>query len=55
MQKYQDVYFINLPNVTGKDHQTSADGTHPSDLGYYRWVRNIQPEILKILAKYGIK
>jgi lysophospholipase L1-like esterase len=55
MQKYQDIYFINLPNVTGTDHQTSADGTHPSDLGYYRWVQNIQPEILKILAKYGIK
>jgi lysophospholipase L1-like esterase len=55
MKQYKDVYFINLPNVTGTDHQTSVDGTHPSDLGYYRWVQNIQPEILKILAKYGIK
>jgi lysophospholipase L1-like esterase len=55
MEKYQDVYFINVPNLTGTDHQTSTDGTHPSDLGYYRWVQNIQPKILKILAKYGIK
>jgi hypothetical protein len=54
VRKYQDVYFINLPNVTGTDHLTSADGTHPSDLGYYRWAQAIQPEILKILAKYGI-
>jgi lysophospholipase L1-like esterase len=55
MKQYKDVYFINVPNLTGTDHQTSVDGTHPSDLGYYRWVQNIQPEILKILAKYGIK
>jgi hypothetical protein len=55
MAKYQHVYFVDVPNLTGTDHQTSADGTHPSDLGYFRWAQAIQPEILRILATYGIQ
>jgi hypothetical protein len=55
MTEFNDVYFINLPNLTGTDHITSADGVHPSDLGYYRWAQRIQPSIVKILKKYGIK
>ena len=34
---------------------TSADGTHPSDLGYWRWAQNLQPELLKVLRKCGIR
>ena len=34
---------------------TSADGTHPSDLGYWRWAQNLQPELLKVLKKHGIR
>lgn len=53
--QFEDVYFIDHPALTGEDHVTSADGTHPSDLGYWRWAQNLQPELMKILRRYGIR
>lgn len=55
MKEFDHVYFIDKANLTGTDHVTSADGTHPSDLGYWRWARNLQPELLKVLRKCGIR
>ncbi len=52
---YNDVYFINIENTTGTDHETSADGTHPSSWGYKRVADAIQPALVEILAKYGIR
>ncbi len=54
VKKYDDVYFIQT-NATDELHSTSADGTHPSDYGYYLWAKSIEKPILKILKKYGIK
>ncbi len=54
VKKYDDVYFIRT-NATDKLHSTSADGTHPSDYGYYLWAKSIKKPILKILRKYGIR
>lgn len=55
MAQFDHVYFIDKANLTGTDHVTSADGTHPSDLGYWRWAQNLQPELLKVLRKCGIR
>lgn len=55
MEEFDNVYFIDKANLTGTDHVTSADGTHPSDLGYWRWAQNLQPELLKVLRKCGIR
>lgn len=55
MAEFDHVYFIDKANLTGTDHVTSADGTHPSDLGYWRWAQNLQPELLKVLRKCGIR
>jgi hypothetical protein len=55
MKTDKNIYFIHPKNMTGDDHITSTDGIHPSSLGYYRWAMAIQPLILKILHKYGIK
>lgn len=55
MKQFDNVYFIDAKNLTGTDHVTSADGTHPSDLGYWRWAQNLQPELLKVLRKCGIR
>lgn len=52
---YGDIYFVDEPNLTGTDHITSLDGTHPDDLGYWRWANAIQPRIVRILKKYGIR
>lgn len=54
-KSYDDVYFIDVENQTGTDHETSADGIHPTSWGYKRWADAIQKPLLKILKKYGIK
>lgn len=55
IRRFDNVYFIDKADLTGTDHITSADGTHPSDLGYWRWAQNLQPELLKVLAACGIR
>jgi lysophospholipase L1-like esterase len=55
MAKDKNIYFIDIKDMTGNDHLTSTDGIHPSALGYYRWAEHLQPALLKILSKYGIK
>lgn len=55
MKRFDNVYFIDKADLTGTDHVTSADGTHPSDLGYWRWAQNLQPELLKVFKKCGIR
>ncbi len=52
-KQYKDVYFLNVDNVLGKDG--TIDNSHPTDLGFYRFVQAYQPKIAKILKKYGIK
>ena len=53
-KKYKDVYYIH-PNASAKDHETTQDGTHPSDRGYQLWAQSIEKPVKKILRKYGIK
>ena len=52
-KKYKDVYFLDIPNVVGKNG--TIDNSHPTDLGFDRFVKGYQPKIAKILKKYGIK
>ena len=54
VKKYNDVYFIQT-NATAPSHDTSVDGTHPSDYGYTLWAESIEKPVLKILRKYGLK
>lgn len=53
-RKYKDVYFIKS-DASCPDHETTTDGTHPGDFGYYLWTRSIEKPLLKILKKYGIR
>ena len=55
MKRFDNVYFVDKADLTGTYHVTSADGTHPSDLGYWRWAQNLQPELLKVFRKCGIR
>ena len=54
MEKYKNVYFI-VPNAASEAHDTSVDGTHPGDYGYWIWAESVRDQIVEILAKYGIK
>lgn len=50
---YEDVYFIE-PNASAL-HETSVDGTHPDDYGYWLWSKSIEKQVKRILRKYNIK
>ena len=54
MEKYKNVYFI-VPNAASETHDTSVDGTHPGDYGYWIWAESVRDQIVEILAKHGIK
>ena len=54
LKKYKDVYLIDA-NAADLNHDTTSDGTHPSDWGYHIWAASVKGPILKILKKYGIK
>lgn len=55
VKKYKDVYYIASTNATAPSHDTSVDGTHPSDYGYTLWAESLRKPLTKILRKYGIK
>ena len=54
-QGIKDLYLIRDNHAIGTDHEGSVDGTHPNDLGFDRMVEQYQPQIMRILKKYGIK
>ena len=51
--KYKDVYLITP--TASEAHETSVDGTHPSNYGYTLWAQSIEAPVMDILKKYGIK
>lgn len=52
-KRYKNVYFLEVPGVLGENG--TVDNSHPTDLGFDRFVKAYQPKIAKILKKYGIK
>ena len=52
---YKNIYFINPGMPLGDDHEATADGVHPTDMGHERILEVIQPQIVKILRKHGVK
>ena len=54
VKRYKDVYFIQT-NASSPLQETSVDGTHPDDYGYYLWSRSIEKPLKRILKKYGLK
>ena len=54
VKKYKNVYFIH-PNATVPSHESTVDGTHPDDYGYYLWSKSIEKPIKRILRRYGLK
>ena len=55
MKKDKNMYFIDSEGFLGDEHIATADGTHPTDLGFTYMLQKITPKIKKILKKYGIK
>ena len=55
MKTDRHIYFITSEDFLGHDHIATADGSHPTDLGFTYMLESISPKILKILKKYGIR
>ena len=54
VKRYKDVYYIK-PSASTPLQESSVDGTHPDDYGYYQWSRSIEKPLLRILRKYGLR
>ena len=50
MKRDRNIYFFEPGLFTGDDHETTVDGTHPSDNGYQRAAINIAQKINAIPA-----
>ena len=55
MKTDKHIYFIDSEGFLGDEHIATADGTHPTDLGFTYMLEVISPKIKKILKKYGIR
>ena len=55
MKRDKNIFFIDSADWLGDDHAATSDGTHPTDLGFDRMLRHMQPRIVKILKRYGIE
>ena len=51
----KNIWFINPGMKLGDDHEATVDGVHPTDLGFERMLKKVQPQIIRILQKHGIK
>ena len=54
-KRHKDVYYLDEPFPHGNDMEGSVDKSHLNDLGFDRVIKTYQPQIAKILKKYGIK
>ena len=56
VKRYDNIFWVTTTNATDKStHETSVDGTHPSDYGYSLWAESVRRPIVRILKKKGIK
>lgn len=46
---YKNLFYLPADHLIGDDYEGTVDGTHPTDVGFERMVKIIQPEIEKIL------
>jgi len=51
-KRYDNIYWIDTTNPLSDKLETSVDGTHPSDYGYYLMAESVCRPLTKILKKY---
>ena len=46
----KNLYLIESINFLGSDHEGTADGTHPNDVGFARFIEVIKPQLLAVIG-----
>ncbi|HEY8661228.1 MAG TPA: SGNH/GDSL hydrolase family protein [Hanamia sp.] len=46
----KNLYLIKSINFLGSDHEGTADGTHPNDVGFARFIEVIKPQLLAVIG-----
>ncbi|WP_026309424.1 SGNH/GDSL hydrolase family protein [Niabella aurantiaca] len=49
VRRYTNVYLVTNPLPAAQTGDTSADGVHPSDMGYQLWAQNLGEQLIKLL------
>jgi Lysophospholipase L1 and related esterases len=49
MKRYPNIYLVENPLPAQQTGDSSADGVHPSDLGYQLWAHNLSKQLIKLL------
>lgn len=52
VKRYADVYWINTADCCSPEIETTTDGIHPSDYGYFLLAGSISDQVRTILDKY---
>ena len=50
----RDVTVIPAGELLGHDGESSVDGTHPTDIGFDRMLRVIEPIVTTVLKRHGV-
>ncbi len=51
VKKYENVYYIDDAMDIGSDHEGTVDGVHPTEMGFDRILKNLEPQIREILDR----
>lgn len=54
MKRDKYIYYISSEGFLGQDGIGTADGTHPTDVGFSRMLDAMTPKLMRILSKNGI-
>jgi len=55
MKDDRNIYFIDSRGMIGTDHLGTVDGSHPSDQGFMYMTRHLEPPLVKIFGKSGLR
>ena len=50
----KNIWFVDSEGYLGNDGLGTADGVHPTDLGFIRWVDRMYPQLKKIFRRYSL-
>ena len=49
LNETQNLYYVDGDQLLGDDNEATVDGSHPSDLGMYRYYLALEPLVQRIL------